>query len=417
MNTRVYKIDDRLAMNIPSAVLPKATLQYVEEEEIIPGHPTAVMEWIPLVLGALQRDGRIPMFLPPTLMGRLNLDVTKPIRVRLYGEPGRWFTSHLWHRPLRDRVHIPRGTVRKLKLRPHTHWFVYLSGTTLPERRIRMVPQMTRKVIVQHINKTYHPERVGVDSWRWTIPETISCYVVLTTAIDTGITPVAQCHLEKEIIYVDFTIPTHVARLVSEKVGTAWRNMAVRNYTASPTYEIEYPFLCEIRATYLSNCPLEFYQFDEKKYYKLKQALETTVYNMMNYFFPSAELEMEYSSISYADHIDKIETTENMIFLPTRYPKSKYPKFKFPIPDITSPGAGEDLDNIGDIDRIYPFYKCIKYIRVINEDVYKGKKKAYIYKDDGVEAIIMRYEEQRAQQDIDARVWIDDNGFVWRVYK
>ena len=127
VKTAVYKFNGDLAINIPRAVLPPATLQYVEEKEVIPGHPVEIREWIPLVLGAVQTDGRIPMFLPPDLMGRLNLDVTKPIKVRLYGEPTKWFTSHIWHRPLRDRVHIPREPVRNLKLRPHTYWFVWLS--------------------------------------------------------------------------------------------------------------------------------------------------------------------------------------------------------------------------------------------------------------------------------------------------
>ena len=372
-----------------------------------------IREWIPLVLGAVQKDGRIPMFLPPDLMGRLNLDVTKPIKVRLYGEPTKWFTSHIWHRPLRDRVHIPRETVRKLKLKPHTYWFVWLSGTTLPEIRIRQVPQMMRRVIINYFDKPYVADQIGGDRWRFIIPKELECYPVLLQAFQMipPVYPLAELHRVGNTIYLDFYFYPDRARNVSSQVGYAWRNSALRNYTAAKTADLGYPFLCEIRCGYISSAPKRFYQIKERAVYDkealtLKQALETTVYNLLQCFFTPAKEGYKYSSMSYAEHMGKIEYTTEKVDLQRRYPRLRN------VPRITS--LGEDSKEPWELTA-YPYYRAIKYIRIIGKWAYKNQNfTRHIYLDEDIERVLYQNEEKRIEMGLPRRIWIDSNGFIWR---
>jgi len=416
--TTVYKFNDDLAINIPRAVLPPASMQYIEEEEIIPGHPELIQEWIPLVVGRISEYSpgrfRIPMFLPPDVMARLNLDVTKPIKVRLYGEPEKWFTSHLWHRPLRDRVWIPHETLEKLKLKPHTYWMAYLSGTTLPEKRVRMVPQMVRKVVIDYFDKQYPAEQIGPDSWRFIIPKEFECYPVLLQAFKMipPIYPLAEVHRMGEIIYLDFYFYSDQGRLVSEKMNYAWRSMSVRNYVAAATVDLGYSLLIEIRTSYISSCPKRFYQIKERPVYDkdaltLKQALGTTVYNLLQYFFPHAK-EGKYSSVSYAEHMGTIEYTTEKVDLKRRYPRLRN------VPRIIS--LGEDSTEPWELTA-YPYYKAIKYIRIINEDCYKAQEfTRYIYTNDDVERVLYQNEEKQLEKGFPRRTWLDQNGFLWRTF-
>lgn len=415
VKTTVYKYNDDLAINIPRSVLPPASMEYVEQEEWVPGHPATIQEWIPLVLGALQKDGRIPMFLPPSLMGRLNLDITKPIKIRLYGEPEKWFTSHIWHRPLRDRVWIPRDTVKKLGLVPHSYGLVWLSGTTLPEKRIRMVPQMVRKFAINYFDKQYPAEQIEGDRWRLIIPKEIECYPVLLQAflMIPPIYPLAELHRVGNIIYLDFYFYPDRARMVSEKMNYAWRSMACRNYTAAATVELAYPFLCEIRISHISSTPKRFYQIKERAVYDkealtLKQALETSVYNLLQYFFTPAKEGYKYSSMSYAEHMGKIEYTTEKVDLQRRYPRLRN------VPRITS--IGEDSKEPWELTA-YPYYRAIKYIRIIGKWAYKNQNfTRHIYLDEDIERVLYQNEERRVEAGLPRRIWIDEAGFIWRTY-
>lgn len=411
IKTQIYKIDNDLAINIPRAVLPSEKIQLVEQRVEIPGEPAETATTYPLLVRAYPIDTKtlktVRLLIPKKEMERLGLDPYEQIFIKL---PNRteWYPAHIFH-GYYGRVTIPIRLARELELwRYHGELYpVFISGKTFPKTIIRYIKRPMRTVIINHIGIDYPAENYGPDKWRWRIPKTIESYPILEKSITLNIYPSGECHLDEGIIYVDFIISKAAARVVAEAMGYAFRNMAVRNYTATSEI-IEYPFLCEIRATYLSCTPKMFYQPTEKQQYNLKKALEITVYNLMQYFFPSSKKGQKYSSISFAEHIGSIEWTNNRVNLKQEYPKIKN------APDITS--YGDSTDEELEIPR-YPYYYAIKYIRIINEDVYKDRTwKRFIYNNNKIEGMLLRAEDDREMNQLPSRIWIDDNGFVWKTY-
>lgn len=421
IKTRIYKIKDDLAINIPSQVLPPSRMQLVEERVETPGHlARTTSDYYVLVRPYTDRTA---ILLTPNIgissaeaMSNLGLDPDKPIYIRLSGTK-EWIQAHKYH-GYYGRVWIPRYLARETNLRRQTVYPVLIQGTTYPHIEIRMIRHEVRDVTVTHMGKKYNTENYDINKWRWRLPKNIESHPVITKALTLNIYPEAECHLHDETILVDFVITRAAARIVSEATGYAFRNMAVRNYTA--TVEVDYPFLCEIRATYLSCTPKMFYQPDEVHITILKKALEITIFNILQHFFQKlvnkeTGEDLPYSTMSWADHIDAIDYTSDAINLKRTYPeiplderwKEKYLSF-------TSAGEGVPSEELGAEKTKY--YYCIKYVRVLNESSYKeGEIDRWVYLNDDIENIIRGRQHLKITKGLEPDVDIDMNGFIWMI--
>lgn len=420
VHTRVYEINDDIAINIPNNVLPEPKLKEVEEVVEIPGHLAETYHpyWYYCIVRKYK--DRIVLLLKPIIeqseieiISHIGLDPFKPLYVHLSGTPrDRWVRASKYHKGIR--VNVPADIERKLKISEYEVYPVLLRGTTFPEKRIRIIRRPVREVIIEHMGEQYYAEETVLDRYRWIIPKEIESHPVLLQGFRMipPVYPLAEIHRFEDIIYVDFFYYSDGGRMVSEQIGYAFRNMAVRNYIAAVTVDLGYPFLCEIRCSYISSMPKKFYQIKEHAVYEkgaltLKRALETCVYNLLQYFFPHAKAG-KYSSVSYAEHMGKIEFTTEKVDLQRRYPRLRN------VPRIIS--LGETTMEPWDIIE-YPYYKAIKYIRIINEDCYKAQEfTRYIYTNDDVERVLYQNEEKQVEMGLSRRIWLDVNGFVWRTF-
>jgi len=417
VHTRVYRINEDLAINIPTETLPEPTVQSVEEVTEIPGHLARTTSSYPVLVRpykertALLLTSSLAMS-PFTALEKLGLDPYEQIWIR-FPHRREWIPAHRYH-GYYGRVWIPAPIAHELRIRSYDVYDVFIKGTTFPQKIIRIIRRPVRTVTIEHMEKQYPGEEYAPDRWRWRIPQETECYSVLDTAFAMRPPryPLAECHRQGEVIYVDFLFYSEPARSVSEQAGYAYRTMAVRNYTAATDKEIGYPFLCEIRATYISSCLKDFYQRTERPVYTsgfehmtLKDALEITVYNMLQHFFKPAKTRMKYSTMSYADHIGKIDFTTNMVFLPRRYSK---------LPDVPAVRASGETKGEGINYEAYPYYRAIKYIRIVNEQTYKSGRGPQIYDDAFITDYLKTQEENRMLNGMVPLVVVDESGFIWR---
>jgi len=421
IKTRVYELDDDLAINIPSEVLPPSKMQLIEERVETPGYEAETETWYDVIVRPYK--GRTALLLthdigisPLEAMTRLGLDPDKPIFIRPYGFK-EWVRAHLYH-GFYGRVWVPRYIARRTRMREYTVYPVMIRGITMPRIEIQLVRREVKTVEVDHMGKTYPTENYAPNKWRWRIPRNIDCYPVMVTALGIHIYPDAECHREDEIVLVDFSFSKAAGRVVSEKTGYAFRNMAVRNYTATTELD-EYPFLCEIRATYISSCPKAFYQPDEIHHIELREALQITVYNMLQHFFTrlinkETGEELPYSTMSYADHIDAIDYTTNTVALKRSYPKIELDeRWKEKYISYDAEGEGIPSEEFGVEEK--RFYQCIKYVRVLNESSYKAHDiDRWVYTDMDITSMILERQRMRVMNGLKPEVEIDVNGFIWR---
>jgi hypothetical protein len=421
MNIGVYELNGRgtgepLYVELPEAVLPPGAEREVEEE--IPGYYHEYPRWIRLQTGVRSKDGRLPVFLYRHQMTPINIDLNRMPSIKIQGLPYIWLDAHLiyrWEaRPFYGRVWLPRRVAEGLKLKPESTILAKIRGYSIPKKIRRII--IERYVEVEHMGKTY-PTEVEGGRWVWAIPKTIQGYPVLVEAIKRNYMPIAECNKYRGRVLIDFTFRRPAARLISEHMNYAYRNMAVRNYTA--TVEVDYPFLCEIRATYLTAMPKMYYQPDEGKIYDLKMspagflhdgkfmllknALEITVINILQQFFEKPKPkedgeEAPYSKMSWAEHIGSIDYIEDKLILRDKY-KEIYQRDLTDIRNVTY------LDYETDSDRKQEkeFNYCIKYVRVLNESSYKTHDlDRWVYLDGRIKEALLKQGME-----------VDINGFVW----
>ena len=425
ISTRVYQLDGDLAINIPTETLPEPTIAEIEDVIEIPGYLAETTTTVPILVRETGR--RIALMITPTIatpphrfLENLGLNPYEQIWIR-FPYKREWIPAHHYGREpggylhvFYGRVWIPDYLVRELNLRKHTVYPVFIRGTTFPEKRIRIIRKPIRRVIIDHMDKTYKAEEYAPDRYRWIIPHEIESHPVLLQGFKMipPIYPLAECHRQNKIIYVDFFYYSEGARKVSNAINYAYRSLACRNYTAAATVELGYPLLIEIRCSFISSMPKRFYQIKERAVYEkkaltLKQAIETCVYNLLQYFFTHAK-QGKYSTVSYAEHMGKIEFTTEKVNLQRKYPRLKN------VPRISS--LGETTTESWNILE-YPYYRAIKYIRVVNEYCYKNQDfTRYIYTNDDVERVLYQNEERRIEAGLPRAIWIDDRGFVWRTF-
>ena len=414
--TRVYKLNGDLAINIPSEALPDSSLQLIEERIETPGYEAETEGWYDAIIRPYKNRTAVLLtsdinISPAEAMSNLGLDPDKPIYLKPYGA-NIWIRAHFYH-GYYGRVWIPTPIARKTRMRNYTVYPFLIRGTTFPKIEIRHIRKEVRNVYIEHMGKTYPADNYAPNRYRWIIPKELESYPVLLQGFKMipPSYPLGEVHRTGSAVFVDFYYYPEQARPVSQQIGYAYRNMAVRNYTASATVDLGYPFLCELRATYLSSIPKTFYQIKERAVYEkgaltLKQALETTVYNMLQFFFPPAKDEYKYSCMSWAEHHGTIDFTTERIDLQRKYPKLNN------VPKIIA--EGEKSSETWNITE-YPYYKAIKYVRIIGKWAYKNQNFTRgIYLNDDVERVLYQIEDTRVSKGLPARMWIDEKGFVWR---
>lgn len=146
---------------------------------------------------------------------------------------------------------------------------------------------------INHMGEEYTAElwRPGWPYWRWRIPRTLICHEALLTAMTLPLAPIipeaeAFYNPDRDLVELDFIIPE--GKTVSRKIGYAFRNMRVNNYSLSDPKAVEYPVLFEIRATWLSSCP-RLWRQDEEHRTTLIDALGITVENIQFFFTQSLQ--------------------------------------------------------------------------------------------------------------------------------
>jgi len=169
--------------------------------------------------------------------------------------------------------------------------------------------------------------------------------------------------------------------LIDSKRERYFRNMRVRNYTS--TIELDYPFLAEVRATFLSTKPITTMQFKNRRM-KLIEALGITVANMVSFFLPSVRAAEKEGKVKFTEEAEELSL----------------PKWAELV--RTEGTERNKLISRGEVAG-YPLNYCIKYIRVINEESTRAGKKSYIYLNDRIEDALRRHEH----------AIVDERGFVW----
>lgn len=403
--TRVYRLGERLAVNIPSSVLPPAKVESVEEVIEEPAKQIETIEYINALV-RVYSDG-VRLLLTPTgetpfsFLSYVGFDPYMPIQVKPYRSKN-WFNAHLYH-DYYGRVWIPKSFVKAMKMEKRTFYPVRIRGYSKPVYEKKLIRKRIRRVFINYFGVDYFAEEYGIDKWRWLIPEDIVGYPNLVLALEQGYYPYCELHqLGVGTIHADVFFNMPDAAIVSKTSMVAYRTMSVRNYTA--TVHISYPFLAEIRATYVTTVPKAFYKEPSMS---IEKALAITVYNLLQHFFQPASPELPYSKLSYAEYKNKVHYTQQKLYLPNEYP------LVTETPELLVEGEESNIEiSYGEIPdtpygRDNHFYRCIKYVRVVNEYSYKYRQKMkseYEYHDDQITQTI---------QGIDA-VEIDGQGFVWK---
>lgn len=423
MNIGVYELNGRrtgapLYVELPELVLPPGSEREIEEE--VPGYFHEHPRWVTLRTGQQSKDGRMPIFLYREQMRKINITLDRMPSIKLQGLPYIWFDAHLiyrWEaRPFYGRVWIPRRVASALNIKPESTILAKIRGNSIGRKIRRRV--IERYVEIEHMGKTY-PAEVMEGRWRWMIPEDIPGHPVLLEGIRRNYLPIAECNKYRGRVLIDFTFRRPAAKLLAEQMNFAYRNMAVRNYTA--TEEVDYPFLCEIRATYLTAMPKMYYQPEDRvydlkmnpvtgflndgKFMPLKNALEITVINILQQFFekpkPKDGQEAPYSKMSWAEHIGSIDFIKDKLILRDKY-ENVYRNDKGDIRAINYLGYETDSDQ----EQEKEFLKCLKYVRVLNESSYKAHDlDRWVYLDDFINNVLKK-----------KGVEVDINGFVWETY-
>jgi len=170
------------------------------------------------------------------------------------------------------------------------------------------------KLKIVHLDKEYTAElwRPRWPYWRWRIPKDIVSHEALLTAMTlplAPITPEAECFYnpDRDLVELDFIVPE--GKTISKKIGYAFRNMKLANYSLSDPEGVDYPLLFEIRATWHSACPRVWRQ-DEEHRTTLIDALGTTVHNIQMHFTQSLQGAIKKEELKRGGTIDVTEGDE-----------------------------------------------------------------------------------------------------------
>jgi len=415
----VYYYGNRLAVDIPPAILPdeykvpKPTRmlypRILERYTYVYGGrgPTPEESVGAAISAAAHRRYRVGVWVPrrwveeygfPTDLKLIRIynpvrnewiDVTERPSLTLvpYGE-GRW------------RTEIPIDIVRKYNMYafPTRH-------PDYPEYAMKVQLQWTsytrvlipKKPVIYHFHRHYEPEwNREKKRWTWIIPDDVAndegLYIAMEMAGSpeaarrlSSPRPDAEMHYENGVVELQFLIPRAWDKSVASRLGKAYRNMVVRNYTLREEVKMEeevtYNFLIEIRATLITTPPREFYQGHGRHMPLVSEsdmaALNITCYNILRYFFlQTAEVKGHF------------------------YNPLLSPEFRGKVEETVGVENNKEVD-FGEVEK-ERFGYVIKYIRIVNKSS-KRRGKDWIYTTAEIDERLKRM-----------GAIVDANGFVWR---
>ena len=415
IHTRMYKLDEKLAINIPSLVLPPSRLQTIEETVTVPGYEAETITWFPLLTGKIAPDGRMPMVIRRETLEWLGLDSTKDVFVRLKWDI--WRRAHVWHQ--HKRLWIPRAVVKSLEkhgLRPDSYYDVHIRGTTPSKTETRTVTrEVIPEVIVRHLGKDYKTDNYAPNRWRWIIPEElymgetrVKPTELFNKAFDLSIIPEAECYYAPGpgVIETDLIILEREKEL-SSYLGYAYRNIANRNFSLK---EVDaYPFFCELRCSDITAYPRDWYQFKlpdgREQRGTLVDTLENSVINLTNWhpilygiWYGEQEGKITFSRDKFKPTFQR-KLYSGKVLHPRNLSVEKMRKQLDTYEELIT--AGQEInEKISYADAIeFNWGSCIKYIRIVNKQM-----GYYIYDN-------ARIEYDMASSE---KIECDSSGFVWR---
>lgn len=381
-----------------------------------------------------------PMYLTP--VGEL-LPSDMPIVL----EGKAWYTQ--------NRVNISAIIVRNTRMNevPYaTTWGFQITGFSLPKQVTRITGY---EPVVEYVNRysldAVHlrhpfacmgPPAHKYPTWRWYLPEVYTYYPdsryvwytrAITLHIDSIMRTVFNLNLQNTIgaeitnpqlgsVEVELGIlnprwrgtkaGAQFCKNVAKENGYAFRSMSNRNYSLKDISA--YPFLCELRASWLTMYPREIYQYHGFPK-NIVDWLNTTTYNMSEFVFIQEIRDEKTKQTTLKRYLksgklDVWKATKKDPTVAEREPlwndkpygwrhgtrssfRGKAPKF------IKVDGSELNQQVDGLTFEVFPFEYCIKYARIINRrNVY------YEYLDDWINS------KARASDE----VWVDDKGFIWK---
>lgn len=419
--TKVYRVNGKLAVNIPSRVRPRVFVYDETIEETVGSEsfqPT--LTWFPVLVRAYIEPNRTALLLthdpsmsPIKVMETLGLDTSQPIEVRVYGS-GKWLRAHVYHGRY-VRVWIPEDVVKRTKMRKETFYPVLIRGMTHPFVKERIVEREQETILVNHLGNEYQAVKIGA-SWRWEIPNQIQYTPpggrirplmlepekIFGWFVDGGGHVEAVEYIDEEergtISFEIMVSPDspRTEKRVSQTNGYAFRNIANRNYSLKDINL--YPFFAELRASLLAAYPLVMYRRIGNNYENtLIDFLNITVWNMAG----KVMLTLQGYPFLLSDKLDSNDIEYTPLYQRERYTreKLKFRKGRERLPDYVISEGTEINEKIDRLDfEYFPFGYCIKYCRIVNE-----KYGYYVYDN----AEINKYARKLNT------VLLDEKGFVW----
>lgn len=428
--TKITKINEELIVEIPTEILPeeyRIGRAFINRPLYVYGNrgPTLREGYFEAIEAARIGRYRVGFTIPESMIKEYGFPrELRLVRIFYPAVPGirregvwvsvperprialKRYTRTLWH------AQIPRHITRSYSLyafptrRPRHPLAIYNPIIQLEWISDKIIPEVPD---VYHLGRYYKPEWKE-KKWIWKIPPNSPCFEPVMVGLSLiGAAPAAQCFFEDGTVYIDIIFSPSAGKAVARRLGYAYRNMVVRNYslTEEMKEEVDYPLALEFRATYLSACPIEFYQSSRDKHIKLIDALGITVSNMMQ--------------LTYVRAAEKKETVQ--LTLDSFNLREAYPHLEGPLARVTRKEEGyfglteddELVETMGSEEQVkidfgeaepFPFYRCYKYIRIISEHTYKRRGgKPYVYLNDKIESWLKEMPDKI----------IDKNGFVWRV--
>lgn len=207
------------------------------------------------------------------------------------------FVKDIW------RAEIPTSIVRKYNIYAfptrHPLYDKYAMKVRVRWTAYTMELKPKKELKIYHFGNIYDASWDKINRrWRWIIPKDIAEDEGLLIAMNKGSIPDAEMHYndDKEYLEIDFIIDPFMDKEVAKELGYARRNMVVRSYVIREEFVTDKTpedFLVEIRATFITTPPREFYQ-KKGKHMRLVvdphiegdilAALNITCYNILRYF-------------------------------------------------------------------------------------------------------------------------------------
>ena len=429
--------------------LAEPTIEHRWEEQTIYDPGSFIEIPTTLELGVIDRpSGRRAIILRKTFLRSLSpqLDLTKEIAVRPHAAPtGRYGAAAGYGYPIRAhpqdetgdrlRVWIPRAETIRLGLED---LFIKeiparIYGTTRPGER------KERRWVEHEVLKVYHLGRhydasKQAGNWVWLVPESLGykppggdrAEIILhpeeifRPAYNMGYKAWAAIFKagkgEVTIELGLFDRYPGVAKQVSRTNGFAFRNISNRNYSLKD--ENEYPFYCELRASFITVYPREFIELTDSRlrggYYLATLVgkgahgiLGITLRNIVRWILVKKLTDEEgrqtgkIARYLYSGKLKRNDYQTRWIVTSaakrnagrTSLTAGGGGQGKTPPPSIESPGTWENeellltegLEINEMIDELkftdFEFEKCIKYARMVNRQLYY-----YVYDNNWIES-------------------------------